>query len=240
MDVCFTISDIAFWQFGKSSAESPTSALPALDAKGWPKLEWVPPMQRRRLSPFMKMALHCAHEVTNNLDTPLQSVFASRHGDLTKTSRLLTDLARKEALSPTEFSLSVHNAVSGLFSILSKNEQPSTTIAAGENTFIMGLIEASVRSAAHNEPVLFVLVDQAMPVPFDTFASESQESYAIAMVINTHPTDNSTYRLTRKTAGAKTSPQAPFALQFMAQHSAHHQCITLSSESNAWLLEVVQ
>ena len=57
-------------------------------------------------------------------DLPL--VFISRHGETPRTLDILSDLASEQPLSPTQFSLSVHNAVIGLWSIL-RNETSEMT-----------------------------------------------------------------------------------------------------------------
>ena len=79
----------------------------------WPKLAFVPAMQRRRLSPFAKISLYVANQASESQIQDLPMIFSSRHGDLHKTSDLLGELALDNELSPTAFSLSVHNAVAG-------------------------------------------------------------------------------------------------------------------------------
>ena len=48
---------------------------------------------------------------------PMPLVYASRHGETTRNFALLSDTAEQQPLSPTQFSLSVHNAIIGLWSI---------------------------------------------------------------------------------------------------------------------------
>ena len=66
-------------------------------------------MLRRRLDRHGRMALATAWTCAEGLDS-VQFVFASRHGDLDRTLELLTALGNKDMLSPTSFSLSVHNS----------------------------------------------------------------------------------------------------------------------------------
>jgi hypothetical protein len=149
-----------------------------------PKLADLKPMQRRRLSPFAKLAMHCALEVTKNENQSLVSVFSSRHGDLHKTSTMLHDLALGEDISPTAFSLSVHNAVAGLFTIFTKNTQASTTVSAGKDTFMMALVEAYIRlKTGKHEQVLLVHCDQSLPSPYSQYADEVQVDHAIALIL---------------------------------------------------------
>ncbi|MEY2840859.1 MAG: hypothetical protein RJB60_3158, partial [Pseudomonadota bacterium] len=44
-------------------------------------------------------------------------VFASRYGDATRSLAMLGDLVNQQALSPSSFALSVHNAVAAIYSI---------------------------------------------------------------------------------------------------------------------------
>jgi len=149
-----------------------------------PKLDDLKPMQRRRLSPFAKLAIHCALEVTKNENQSLVSVFSSRHGDLHKTSTMLHDLALGEDISPTAFSLSVHNAVAGLFTIFTKNTQASTTVSAGKDTFMMALVEAYIRlKTGKHEQVLLVHSDQSLPSPYSQYADELQVDHAVALIL---------------------------------------------------------
>jgi len=156
-----------------------------LPASTWPKLAFVPPMQRRRLSPFAKIALYVALHASETVDENLPMIFSSRHGDLHKTSDLLADLALDNELSPTAFSLSVHNAVAGLFSILTKNKSAINAIAAGQDSLFMALVDAYARlkSGICNK-LLLVHVDQALPEIYDDFRDEVQVDHALALVLS--------------------------------------------------------
>ena len=102
------------------------------DNKASPALAHVPAMQRRRFSRLTKMMLTAAYDCQPAKDC--RSIFASRHGELTRTLGLLQDIVSKEALSPLAFSQSVHNTASGIYGIVSGNTAASTSIAAGEET----------------------------------------------------------------------------------------------------------
>lgn len=151
----------------------------------WPKLAFVPAMQRRRLSPFAKMALKVANESIDGIESDLPIVFSSRHGDLPKTSTLLADLADKNAISPTAFGLSVHNAIPSLFSILTNNKQAINAISAGQDSFMMALVDtyARLKSGLADE-VLFIHADQKLPETYLGFQDEQQLSHALSMVVS--------------------------------------------------------
>lgn len=134
-------------------------------AAGEPDVAFVERMQRRRLSPLARAFCHCAGRLQPPPGTPV--VFASRHGESERNLAIFRDLAAGAEVSPTLFSLSVHNAVPGLWSILTGNRAPVTALAAGPESFPWGLVEAL--GAFRNDPaapVLFVYADDALPEPW--------------------------------------------------------------------------
>lgn len=135
-----------------------------------PKPQYYPKNQLRRLSPFSKVALHCL-DIPSALTENFPLVFASRHGDLAKTVKLIKDAAIGEDLSPTQFALSVHNATSGLFGIATNNTAATTTISAGKNTFIEGLVEASMQCQQTKNPVLYCYGDFDVPEEYRPYES---------------------------------------------------------------------
>ena len=90
-------------------------------------LEKIPPMQRRRLSSAAK----CAFSLLSGfemIDMPV--IFSSYEGEINRCFELETTLAKAEPLSPTSFSLSVHNAISSLLSIEAKNHNEILAISS--------------------------------------------------------------------------------------------------------------
>ena len=134
-------------------------------AFGKPDVAFVEPMQRRRLSPLARAFFHCAHRASPPGDVRL--VFASRHGEAERTLGILHDLAAQAEVSPTLFSTSVHNAVPGLWSILTGNRAAISAVAAGPETFAWGLVEALAAFRAEpSRPVLYVFADDRLPEPW--------------------------------------------------------------------------
>lgn len=146
-----------------------------------PKVDFVEPLLRRRLSSLARMSLHVANECAAQLPR-VRFVYASRHGELNKTTAMLADLAAQEPLSPTVFSLSVLNASAGLFSILRKDSSPATAISAAEASFGFGLLEAAAQFASdRTSPVLYVYADEPPPA---LYASGDQTpAHAIAILL---------------------------------------------------------
>ena len=120
-----------------------------------PDLSFVPPMQRRRLSPLQRIFFHLAHEAVP-LGVDCEMVFASRWGEVGRTRELVRQYAEEGEVSPQKFSASVYNAAPGLYSIFSKNRAPYTAIAAGEESLENGILLALLAKG----PCAFVYAEE--------------------------------------------------------------------------------
>ena len=152
-------------------------------------IEHIPAMQRRRLSRLAKLALNSAMQTlaTRKVD---YIVWVSQYGDEAKTLNILEDVLSGQTPSPTQFSTSVHNAVSGLYSILCQDATPATSLAGSWND---GLIEAYawLKTTPEARQVLLVYYDDALPdiyidhQPFAAFAMAAMISLAPANLMLT-------------------------------------------------------
>jgi hypothetical protein len=157
--------------------------------------------------------LHCAGRVALDLG-PLRSVFASRHGDVTRTIPVLEDLARGLQPSPTQFSMNVQNAVAGVWSIARQDSSPSVSLAAGPETFSLGLLEAlGLHLADPTSPVLFVYADEPLPEPFTAFAGPELPLHAVALLIGLPA--NRRLGFTREPGGHGATAPVPQSLQVL-------------------------
>ena len=148
-----------------------------------PDVGFVEPLLRRRLSSLAKMSLgvaySCAHDVPD-----LRIVYASRHGELARTTMMLESLASGEDLSPTQFSMSVLNASAGLFSILRKNTAPATAISAGCASFGYGLLEACLQQLENpGQSVLYVYADEPVPDVYGTTELPGSNAHAVGLLL---------------------------------------------------------
>jgi hypothetical protein len=161
-----------------------------LDWKAWfstgddsqPDVSVIPAMLRRRLSPMARMAVSVIIPLVETYD-PMPLVYASRHGDLDRTLGLLKDLAVGEPLSPTAFSLSVHNATAGLFSIHQGLTKNVTALSGGSEELVPVLLEALGQCNAGESKVLCVFCDEPPPQIYGEQVSQPASPYALAMVI---------------------------------------------------------
>lgn len=133
-----------------------------------PDVSFIDPATRRKLSSLTKISLKVAHDCAHDI-AKVRLVYASQHGDLSRTTSMLTDLANNEALSPTTFSMSVLNAFTGIYSILKQDTSPSTSISASASTFGFGLLEAYTQWLSSPQvPVLYVYSDVSVPKIYES------------------------------------------------------------------------
>jgi hypothetical protein len=158
------------------------SAWPRDGASAVPEVKFIDPMQRRRLGPLAKMLLHVAHECVGDLPH-IRVVLASQHGELSYAVAMLRALATGEPVSPATFSLSVHNAPAGLFSILREDRSASSAVAAGEETLGQGLVEAYGQLEENEEPVLFLYGDATLPTEYRAFAERGDPQRVLALLL---------------------------------------------------------
>ncbi|WP_024304134.1 beta-ketoacyl synthase chain length factor [Pseudogulbenkiania sp. MAI-1] len=159
--------------------------LPAavVEAVDFPACRFVEAGLRRRLSPLARMTLHVARQCA--ADRPeLRVVFASRHGEVNRTHLMLEALAGDEELSPTLFSLSVHNAIAGLLSIIRRDTAPATAVAAGAESLGAGLLQAALEQmACPEQPVLLLYADLPLLPFYRDVDPALQQPLALAMLL---------------------------------------------------------
>jgi len=152
-----------------------------------PVLSEIPALTRRRFSKLTKLAFDVAlRAISGRDDSVLPTVFASRHGDLHKTFALLQQLAAKDALSPTQFALSVHNAISGQFSLHTHNQSDSSAIAGGPDSLHYALLEAYCRFISEPEltQLLVVYADEPVPDLYQPACQDPSVAVALALLLS--------------------------------------------------------
>lgn len=177
----FTVADWAAWAPGLTGADdwrawARQPYLPQGDDT--PQLTEVPAMQRRRIERLGRMAMQAAYwcQPVQTGATPL--VFASRHGDPTRSLELLDAMTRGEAMSPAGFSLSVHNAIAALYSIVRGERGNYVALAAGAATAEAALVEAAGLLADGAPEALVVVYDAPLPGVYRPYADEPDPYYA--------------------------------------------------------------
>jgi hypothetical protein len=147
-----------------------------------PACDFLPAMQRRRLSRLARMTMHVAWPLCGE-NEQLPFVFASRHGETPRTFSLLSEVANEQPLSPTQFGLSVHNAIAGQWSILRGQRGESVAIAGEADTFEHAMVEAAALLGDGAPSVLVVIAEERPPAAYDHWIDDVPFSYALALKV---------------------------------------------------------
>ena len=163
----------------------------------WPPLEGseltqaellssIPKMLKRRLSPLARIVFSAVEQCLENNHHQMPIVFSSTHGELARSFKMMEKIEAGAEISPTSFSLSVHNAIAGLFSMVYKNKLQSTVVAPGEEGIAAAFIEALGLLQEGEQEVLIVLYDEPLVdfYPSEPFQLSVDESYAVALCIS--------------------------------------------------------
>jgi hypothetical protein len=183
-----TLRRWAAWSPGREDADAwrSWSENPVeLEREGRPDARFLPALLRRRCSSLARIMLTAAFECCDAEDlSRVATVFASRHGNINESIDLLERVVRHQPLSPTRFSHSVHNAQAGLFSIAAGNRRASSSIAAQEDSFGCGYLEAlTLLERDPGRPVLLVTADVPLAATFAALVEEPVASYALALLL---------------------------------------------------------
>lgn len=182
-----------------------------------PALTEMPAMHRRRLGPLGRMAAKVAYDCQGP-DVGMPVVFASRYGDATRSLGILTDFSLGEPVSPTDFALSVHNAIGAMVSIARGDGANFTTIAAGAASSAAAVMEAVGLLNDGAPEVLLVCYDAPLPGEYASFADEPAASYAWAWRISQPQAGQARLSLAVSDAAgaaAQDAPELPFGLDVM-------------------------
>ncbi|ODS60381.1 MAG: hypothetical protein ABS38_12730 [Acidovorax sp. SCN 68-22] len=144
-----------------------------------PALPEMPALLRRRLDPLGRMAAQVVYWCQRErVDMPV--VLASRYGDAVRSLEMLADLARGQALSPTAFGMSVHNAIGAMIAIARSDRANALAVAAGAASAAAALVEAVALLADGAPEVLVVCYDAPLPGAYADFADEVAVAWAWA------------------------------------------------------------
>ncbi len=179
-------------------------------------------MVRRRLSTLSRIALKVAHDCA--ADQPnVRIVFASRHGELRRTTDILRNISAGEPVSPTAFSLSVLNAMTGVFGISRGDRTAASALSAGAETLGYALLEAHAQYATNpSTPVLLVYADEPADPGYGTIEEEVQGG-AVAILLDEAAAGRLSCSRTA-VADGKAPPEGAGTL-FATQSQAVHHCL---------------
>ncbi|WP_158701063.1 beta-ketoacyl synthase chain length factor [Phytohalomonas tamaricis] len=150
-----------------------------------PQAANVPAMLRRRLTPLGRAICEMLDMINAGKDN-LPIIHASQHGDGHRPLDMLDTIAAGDALSPTRFSLSVHNAILGIYSIAAGHHASMAALAAGGEEFEGLLHETRGYFAEGIDEVAVVLSDSPLPERYRAQAVSATVPSAIVMRLSRH------------------------------------------------------
>ena len=146
----------------------------------------LPPAERRRTGPVVKLALAVGFEATTRAGierSTLATVFSSSGGDGFNCHEICQVLASSDRqLSPTRFHNSVHNVAAGYWSIAAGATAAANVLCAYDASFGAGLLEALTQVAVERTPVLLLAYDTQYPEPLNGKRSIS-DAFGVALVL---------------------------------------------------------
>lgn len=183
-EIGFTLEQWCLWQ-AVEVPETPAwpcgRILPVLGETA--DVGFLPLLQRRRLSPLARAALAVAWPCRGAY-ADLPAVFCSNHGESHHYYQMLEDLAAHRELSPSRFSLSVHNAIAGLYSQFGASRSPLLVLAPGREGPFAAFLEAAGLLLEGWERVLIVCYEQPLPEAYRAYAAGPAATVALALRVS--------------------------------------------------------
>jgi len=195
------------------------------------KLSELPMMTARRLSSGSKLAVECGLAMLRRhaIDAVL---YTSRHGELERNYRILHALATEQALSPTDFALSVHNSAVGNLTIAAKQPVVASSLSAGRDTFQQGLCEVIGLLHAGYQRVLLVDFDGFLPEFYHPRLPANMPTWPYAMALVCEA--GSGWQCQTQTAHAGAETALPQSLLFLQNYLQNADAFTLPGERVQW------
>jgi hypothetical protein len=146
-------------------------------------LSVLPKLLKRRLSPLARTVFASLIPCLNNDAATIPVIFSSSHGELERSLHMMKEIAKGESISPTTFSLSVHNSIAGLFAIMFANKLENTVIAPAEEGIAAGLIETIAMLNEGWDRVIVVFYDAPLPdfYPAQPFKLSAPATQAVTL-----------------------------------------------------------
>ncbi len=199
------------------------------DPEAQPDVSFLPAMQRRRLSRLARMVFAVAQPLSEGR-APMPLVYASRHGETTRNFALLSDLANAQPLSPTQFSLSVHNAIVGLWSIFQGDPSEMTAIAAEGDGLEHAVLEAALLLNEGAPAVLLVIAEESPPEAYRPWIDDCSIPYALALRL----TAGDSWQLQLQPTDESPSQPQVHALQLIRALLHDHSQFTHHWKTRKW------
>ena len=146
---------------------------------GIPNLDGTSVMVKRRM-PKLSKYIHALTQDITILDRNIPTIFASKNAELARSFKIIRSFDTD--VSPTQFSMSVHNAIAGLLSVITKDDSKYTVIDSLSGVLETALIEATSLLTEHN-CVKVVYFDEDLPVELIESTAEYNQPIVLLLVI---------------------------------------------------------
>lgn len=195
------------------------------------KLTELSMMTARRLASGSRLAVECGLAMLHNhqIDAVL---YTSRHGELERNYRILEAMATQQPVSPTDFTMSVHNSAVGHLTIAAQKPLVSSSLSAGIDTFQQGLCEVIGLLQAGYQRVLMVDFDGMLPEFYHPALPHKMPTwaYAVALVFEA----GETLCCVSQTGSAGEEPELPQSLQFLQHYLSAAPTFAIPGERLMW------
>lgn len=227
--VCNKLLSEQDWQLGEQHW--------AKNAEQWedfvPKLAFLPPMKRRRLSDSARLFFEAAWELLPETEANIPVVYASNNSEINRSFVLWHQLLTEGDVSPTSFSLSVHNALIGQWSEFRNVTTETIAITARQDNLESALLEAYLLLHDGYDRVLVVVAESPLTSQYNAEPIYRQPfAYALAMVVE----KGEQYQLSLQQRNSENMLPKDNALHWVEQQHKHNQYWqTCSSVEGTWL-----
>lgn len=183
----------------------------------------VPLALRRRITPIGRRAMEAAWtllstgpKTSQGVSSAPRIILVSRHGEYDRTLTLFQSLIEDGDVSPADFGLSVHHALTGLLSIATGNREGHTAISAAADPLASGLLEAVSTVIDSGKPALLLYFDQPLPPQYGGLEAVAPEDFAeatvIALLLHPGPANTRLYHTAAPMQGPAPGPAAAILL----------------------------
>lgn len=200
-----------------------------------PKLAFLPAMKRRRLSESARLFFEAAWELLPESKSNVPVVYASNNSEINRSFGLWYQLLTEGDVSPTSFSLSVHNALVGQWSEFRQVTTETIAITARQDNLEAALFEAYLLLNDGYDKVLVVVAESPLLASYNVEPVKRQPfAYALAMVVE----KGKQYRLCLSAKNPENLtallPQDNALTWVQHQHTGETQWQTSSSTGGVW------
>ena len=196
-------------------------------------------MQRRRLGPLARVVFYVLGQCADvSKQEPV--IFSSLMGEIQRTQSILNDIAADQPVSPASFSLSVHNAISGQWSLIYGIKAPMVALSPTDGSFVAALIEAGgiLQEKIYSE-VNIVLYEEDYPAFYTPFIKGPTAPTALALrLVTEEQSGPGTLTLTlspAKNADSCIKPQGPLDLVPLLKKDLSY--LDIAEPQSNWHLE---